>query len=331
MSSDLGSPPPASPPAAGLRHVIYPYAGARQYLDGTVAYIDQVRTHGGTVVVAAPESRRHLLRSELPADDSVTFVDPGELGGNPARIIPAWREWIGRRVQDGRAVHGISESVWSGRSSAHLSELHYHEWLLNLAFAQVPAWSLLCPYDTSEQTPETVSAVTRLHPWVWNEGAYAKGPDYDRGPYAYDRLPDPPGPCEELPYTISDLALLRDRVTEHAGPHGLGSGRLRDLLIAVTEVAGNSIRHGGGHGVLRVWVQDGAVVCEARDAGVITDPLVGRVRPTARQVGGRGLWFANQLCDLVQIRSSAGEGTRVRLHMDLPDQEKPADPEADPE
>ena len=31
---------------------------------------------------------------------------------------------------------------------------------------------------------------------------------------------------------------------------------------------------------------------------------------------GRGLWLANQLCNLVQIRSSP-EGTTVRLHMRL--------------
>jgi anti-sigma regulatory factor (Ser/Thr protein kinase) len=87
----------------------------------------------------------------------------------------------------------------------------------------------------------------------------------------------------------------------------------------VTEVASNSIRHGGGQGTLRVWVEDGALVCEFRDAGVISDPMVGRVRPAVNQIGGCGLWFVHQLCDLVEIRSGPGEGTRVRLHVDLPE------------
>ncbi|HEY3866795.1 MAG TPA: sensor histidine kinase [Actinocrinis sp.] len=323
--SEFGATPANGSAALGLRHVLYPYSGAQQYLDGTVSYIDHVRNHGGTVVVAAPESRQHLLRSELPSDDSVTFVDTDGLGTNPARIIPAWREWIGHHAQNGRPVYGISESAWSGRTTAQLQELRYHEWLLNRAFAELPAWSLLCPYDTSDQMADTVSEVTRLHPWVWNEGDYAQGPDYVEGPYAMDRLPEPVGPYEELAYTIDDLPLVRDRVVEHARPSGMGAARLRDLLIAVTEVVGNSIRHGGGRGMLRIWVQDGAVVCETRDAGVITDPLVGCMRPTACQIGGRGLWFANQLCDLVQIRSGAPDGTRVRLHMDLPELEKPTD------
>ena len=42
--------------------------------------------------------------------------------------------------------------------------------------------------------------------------------------------------------------------------------------------------------------------------------MVGRVRPEVTQLGGRGLWLANQLCDLMQIRSGSG-GTRVRLQM----------------
>ena len=41
-------------------------------------------------------------------------------------------------------------------------------------------------------------------------------------------------------------------------------------------------------------------------------PLAGRLRPPPTQEGGRGLWLANQLCDLVQIRSRPGR-TTVRL------------------
>jgi hypothetical protein len=38
--------------------------------------------------------------------------------------------------------------------------------------------------------------------------------------------------------------------------------------------------------------------------------------PADGQPYGRGLWIANQLCDLVQIRSSAA-GTVVRMQMRL--------------
>ena len=39
-----------------------------------------------------------------------------------------------------------------------------------------------------------------------------------------------------------------------------------------------------------------------------------RLRPDISQEGGRGLWLANQLCDLVKIRSGE-RGTVVRLHV----------------
>ena len=68
--------------------------------------------------------------------------------------------------------------------------------------------------------------------------------------------------------------------------------------------------------MLRIWTEGGSLVCEVADDGVITDPLVGRREPPLDRAGGRGLWLANQLCHLVQIRSGAA-GTTVRLHARL--------------
>ena len=84
-------------------------------------------------------------------------------------------------------------------------------------------------------------------------------------------------------------------------------------MLAVNEVATNSIRHGGGRGVLRIWHAAGALVCEVADSGRIADPLAGRQRPVSGQSGGHGLWLCNQICDLVQVRTFA-TGSVVRLH-----------------
>lgn len=306
--------------AAGLRHMLYPYAGTQDYLDGLLAYVDEARAADASVVICAPEDRCDLLRGYLRESDSVAFMDLTALGTNPGRLIPAWREWIDRRNSVG-AVHGIGESVWSGRSAARLSELQYHEWLLNLAFAQTPTWSLLCPYDTVGQSEEIVEALGRSHPLVWDGATSTTTTYYTPGPYAFAQFAAPRTPYDETQYTIHDLTSLRELVTRWAASHNLPADRTRDLMLAVTEVASNSIRHGGGKGTLRVWVEDGALVCEFRDAGVIKDPMVGRVRPAANQIGGCGLWFVHQLCDLVEIRSEPAHGTCIRLHMDLPDGE----------
>ena len=315
------APVPSEQPAAdaaGLRHILYPYAGTKDYLDGLLAYVDEARAADACVVVCAPQDRCDLLRHYLPEGDSVAFMDLTALGANPGRLIPAWRDWVDQRSSAG-AVHGIGESVWSGRSVARLSELQYHEWLLNVAFAGTPAWSLLCPCDTVGQSEELVEALVRSHPLVWDGAASTIAEQYTPGPYAFTQFAPPRRPYDETQYTIHDLTTLREIVTDWALSHRLSAGRTRDLMLAVTEVASNSIRHGGGRGTLRVWVEDGALVCEFRDAGVIKDPMVGRVRPASNQIGGCGLWFVHQLCDLVEIRSEPTQGTCIRLHMDLPD------------
>jgi anti-sigma regulatory factor (Ser/Thr protein kinase) len=90
--------------------------------------------------------------------------------------------------------------------------------------------------------------------------------------------------------------------------------RTEDFVLAANEIATNSVRYGGGRGVLRIWDEDDALVCEIRDAGLIDLPLAGRERPQPGQTSGFGLWLANHLCDLVQVRSDPA-GTVVRLHM----------------
>jgi anti-sigma regulatory factor (Ser/Thr protein kinase) len=96
----------------------------------------------------------------------------------------------------------------------------------------------------------------------------------------------------------------------------LPPARVDDLVLAVNELASNSIYHGGGVGKLRIWRDGETLLCEVRDRGRITEPLVGRVKPAPEQWTGRGLWLVNQVCDLTQIRSDAA-GSVVRVHIGL--------------
>ena len=107
---------------------------------------------------------------------------------------------------------------------------------------------------------------------------------------------------------------MRSLVAQRAAGAGLAEASREDLVLAVNEIVTNSVQYGGGGGVLHLWREPGAIVCEARDRGFIADPLAGRLPPPVDQYGGRGLWLVNQLCDLVQIRSHPG-GTAVRVRM----------------
>jgi anti-sigma regulatory factor (Ser/Thr protein kinase) len=125
-------------------------------------------------------------------------------------------------------------------------------------------------------------------------------------------LPPPPAQARLLGFELDTIGDAR-RLTRQCAAE-LEPERVDDLVLAVTELAANSIRHGGGRGILRIWHDGDTLVCEVRDRGRIRDPLAGRHVPDAEWVGGRGLWIANSLCDLVQVRSTA-QGTAVRLHM----------------
>lgn len=120
----------------------------------------------------------------------------------------------------------------------------------------------------------------------------------------------------EIRFTAGELRGVRRLVSSYA-EGSLGKTRSDDLVLAVNELATNSVRHGGGVGTLRMWTESDVLVCEIQDAGHITDPHAGRTPPTPDQPSGRGLWVVNQVVDLMRIRS-APTGTVVRVQMQLP-------------
>jgi anti-sigma regulatory factor (Ser/Thr protein kinase) len=90
-----------------------------------------------------------------------------------------------------------------------------------------------------------------------------------------------------------------------------------DLVVAVGELAANTLEHTSGPGTLTLWAAESEVICQVNDSGHIADPLVGRLkRDLAAAGGGHGLWIVQQVCDLVEIRTSPA-GTAIRLHMHL--------------
>jgi anti-sigma regulatory factor (Ser/Thr protein kinase) len=120
----------------------------------------------------------------------------------------------------------------------------------------------------------------------------------------------------ELAFTRTDLSDLRRFISREANDASLEGTRRDDLVLAVNELATNSVCYGGGRGVVRIWREADTLLCEVLDSGHIDELSLGRACPTPDQLAGRGLWLVNRLCDLVQIRSSPA-GSVVRVHMRL--------------
>lgn len=305
----------------GFRHGALLYEGDAGFIDATSPFIRAGLAAGEAVLVAVSADRIALLCNDLgPLAHQVEFADMAELGRNPARIIPAWREFVVRHEGSAPAVRGIGEPIWAGRSSAELVECQRHEALLNVAFTEAtePALTLLCPYDVGSLPEPVLMEAVRSHPLVEDGGVARPDRSADlaelAGTHLATPLPEPQGQLHELDFGLDELHAVRGHVTAAAAAAGLDRERSYDLVLAVSEVATNSIVHGGGAGTFRVWSEEGRVVCEFRDQGQLDDPLVGREEPVPDGLGRRGLWMVNQLCDLVQIRVFPS-GTVVRLHM----------------
>ena len=118
-----------------------------------------------------------------------------------------------------------------------------------------------------------------------------------------------------FPYT-TDLAAIRAIVQRYAVKAGLTEARAIDLVLAVSEVAANTLRHAKSPGTLDIWHDGDEIVCQIEDKGFIADPLAGQRQPGSDASGGHGLWIVNQVCDLVEMRSDES-GTTIKMHMAL--------------
>jgi anti-sigma regulatory factor (Ser/Thr protein kinase) len=304
-----------------FRHEALLYSGWADFVAGTVPFIRGGIEAGEPVLIVESPEKIDLLRGALDKDaDSVLFADMAEVGANPARIIPAWRDFVTRYGGAGSRLRGIGEPIWNGRTSEELVECQRHESLLNVAFGGGQPWWLLCPYDTGQLDSSVIAEARRSHEFVTEVGASHESHQFRGidacGPPFDSPLSEPTGISLLFDFVLDNMPDLRVEVTRFATTNGMSATRAMELVSAVNEIATNSIQHGGGRGTLRLWTVSNGLVCEVRDGGAFTDPLIDRLRPGPNPAAPRGLWLANQLCDLVQIRT-LGEGTVVRLHMKI--------------
>lgn len=299
------------------RHEAMLWRGQDDFLDGCIPFIRDGIDGGEPVMVATTSARISLLSDALGAGAAeVRFVDMERLGANPARIIPAWSEFV--RAAGGQPARGIGEPIWAGRSEVEIAECQLHESLLNLALsAETPLW-LRCPYDVDGLPVSVIEEAERSHPIVTAGGAPATRTQAYAGTkqahVAFAAALPVPSEVELLTsFGATDLRRVRAEVGAAAYRHGIAADRAADLALAIHELAANSVRHAGGAGVLRIWREPGALVCEVADEGQVLNPLTGRQCVSCEGASGRGLWMVNHLCDLVQLRSS-DSGTSVRVY-----------------
>ncbi len=293
-------------------HVGLLYSGDAEYLDGTLPYIQEGLKLGEPVAVAVPGRNLTLIEEGLGEHAAeVEFVDMTEAGRNPGRILPG----VLLAFADSRPgpVRIVGEPVWEGRSAVEYPACAQHEALINFAFAGREL-SILCPYDTARLADDVVCDVSRTHPILSSAVGDRRSSTYAPHVVVDDyNVPLPaPRAGEDFRFDLGRLATVRRFAQERAEACGLAPDRVDDLVLAVAELSANSVLHGSGHGVVRVWAEGEHVLCEVVDEGTLSDPLAGRRPAPPGQIGGRGLVLVNQVADLVrQYRRPGATVTRA--------------------
>ena len=149
--------------------------------------------------------------------------------------------------------------------------------------------------------------------------------------------PPQSAPILDQAFDAGSLYALRAAVAAHATQAGLAPGRADDLVIAVHELAANAVRHGAGHGRLRIWRSDQALHCEISDDGLPEPqqppepqrqraPSAAKAKPPEPQEApdapqwrtepGHGLSLVRQVADHTSLRSGRN-GTSATISFAL--------------
>lgn len=311
-------------------HRVLPYDGVDEFLGGAVPFLCDGVDAGDRVLAVCGTARETLLRDALgDAAGGVRFTDAATWYGHPSRTLADCLGDADECVRQGRRLRLLGEPAWASRPPLEVVEWQRAEALLNVVFRDTGA-SVLCPYAASLPAA-VVAAGRKTHPETVRGTRAVPNPGFV-DPWTFcarcDAEPLPPPPSGADVLTLDDRAemyWLRAWVTDCARQTPLPEDGLQRLLVAVTEVVTNALRHGAPPVVLRMWTEapDGVptLVCEVTDEGR-WPPGTGYgllpPRPPDTTSGGRfGLWAVRLLCTTVQIRTG-GKGTAVRLRLALP-------------
>ncbi|MGC4857216.1 ATP-binding protein [Micromonospora sp. DT4] len=118
---------------------------------------------------------------------------------------------------------------------------------------------------------------------------------------------------DTMTYEVAtDLRALRAFVCGGATARSLSAERVELLVLAVSELATNTLQHTVGGGRVRLWAEGDQVFCDVVDQGRAR--VLGRDMPVATAVRGRGLAIVEQVCDEVTVHAGP-EGTVVRIRL----------------
>lgn len=290
-------------------HLAVPYSGVEELAARLEPALSGALAAGDPVLAVLADAERDAVSALLGSDAArVDFADPARVHAVPAFTVAVRWARLARQAVAGRVLVIGQHLTLPDVGAEHWARL---DLAIDVAIEGLPI-TVLCA------CPDTDPAIGRTHPQLLTADGPRPGPGYRPPPEALVEYPPPPppdlGPADaELAFRMADLPTVRRRVAAAGASAGLDDDRVDDLVLAVNELATNSVEHGPGSARLRLWASPGSVVAEVTDRGRMNVPFPGLVRPPSTGARGRGLWLASELTDVLQVWSD-DDGTVIRVH-----------------
>lgn len=299
-----------------LDHTMFVYREADELVEAIAPVLRDALGARQRVVVNIRDERMAPLSAALgDAASRIEWSDTYAWMPHPARRLHAIEELVeAQRAQGGQGLFFVGECAWPRAPESLVREWERFDVVLSETLTGAPA-SMLCLYDASVLGPSIIEHARQTHPQHGCGPTMIANPRYTDAVTALKRLAPgdlavPEGaPCL---MQVREARAARAFVATYLKRTDLQHDQREDLIVVTSELVTNSLKAAAEEISVAVWESDGGVAVQVDDDGRgISDPFAGHHRPQREATGGRGLWMARQLCDVVEI-SSRPNRTAVR-------------------
>lgn len=296
-----------------FQHHALLYRNEDEFLAGVVPFLRSgIAAEDPTFAVTSGRETAALYDSLGKDAATVQFLDPAAIYQNPVRALAAFTAVA--KTFGPRPAWVVMAEDWS--TYPDVMEWLRYDSIVNLAFANVDIHGVCC-YNARTLPADVIQMLRQTHVNIYEGGELRDNPYYtdpDSFVAEIDRQPLPPPAQTAASMNVrpTDLHAVRTFIAEQAERSGVRADVLHNLLVAVTEVATNAIRHGEPPVTLRAWPDNG-LVCEVSDSGHWQpEEFISWRPPESALESGFGLWGVGMLCDTVKVRTGP-HGTTIRL------------------
>lgn len=299
--------------------------------DVAAALIPELRRAGAAydeILLVVDESVRVLLSAHVGhLDDVVRWGDPAAFYQRLGFAYESFRRYLAEHHAAGRRVHVIAEPDLAGPVDAVLrtdrvAAYMAYESMCNDAYAPYDS-AVTCVWTARHHSARFLDEARATHGHLLTPAGVHVSPSYlPPESYLAEQRDTSLSPVparidsEAVIGAVEDLSRLRTALTTWAVTVGFARDAAEDLVVAAIEVATNGLRHGAAPVRVRAWQHHDTLIVQCDDSAGRAIPATAgfrRPRPADALPGGRGLWLARQLADMVLI-DSAPDRTSVRLY-----------------